>query len=432
MLRRSPLLAALLLLGACAAGPTPSDRAVAGARPAAGDGDEADVPDGEGDESEAAAPVPVAWRVLVYMVGDNDLEGWVKHDLDELEQGMPDDERVGALVLADRAEGFATNDGDWTDTRLFRIVPDEKAGAVDSPAFEEWGEADMADPATLEAFLSRADALMPAEHTLLVLWNHGTSWTATGEDGPPPPGFGWDEQSGDDLSISGGELQAGLRAAVERNGRFDVVAFDACNMAGWEVGLSLQPAAEVMVAAQTTVGMQGLQYTPLLEALRADPTQDPAEVAAAMAAAAVRGGGERTFSAIDLDRLPAVSAVLDRLAEDALSDDKAWGRLRGARAAAGSPEAGARWRLSFLDAADLGAALAGEGGPGEALIDVVDTAVIATAKADGVRPAGGLNVYADTALLVPYARGAGAIWARRTAWDDLLVQIAAEDAAAAR
>ncbi|MBL8613980.1 MAG: hypothetical protein JNM72_00075 [Deltaproteobacteria bacterium] len=430
MLRPIPLVS-LLLLSACAARSSPADSPATGGTHE-GDGAESSVPDGEDSGSELRAPDPIPWRVLVYMVGDNDLEGWVKHDLDELEQGLPDDAQVGALVLADRAEGFATNDGDWTDTRLFRIVPDEKARAVDSPAIEEWGEANMADPATLEAFLDRADALMPAEHTILVLWNHGTSWTATAGEGPPPPGFGWDEQSGDDLSISSGELQAGLHAAVERNGRFDVVAFDACNMAGWEVGLSLQPAAEVMVAAQTTVGMQGLQYTPLIEALRADPTQDAPSVAAAMAAAAVRGGGERTFSAIDLDRLPAVSAVLDGLAEDALSDPKAWDRLLVARAAAGSPEAGARWRLSFLDAADLGAALADEGGPGEALIDVVDAAVIASAKADGVRPAGGLNVYADTALLVPYARGTGAVWARRTAWDDLLVQIAAEEAAAAR
>jgi hypothetical protein len=416
----------LVLCAACSADRDPA--------PAAADDGPADAtrsvdPDGDGDTGAALTADPLRWRVLVYMVGDNDLEGWVKHDLDELEQGMPDDETVGALVLADRAEGFAANDGDWTDTRLFRIVPDEKARTVDSPPIERWGEADMADPATLEAFLDRADALMPAEHTILVLWNHGTSWTAGGGEGPPPPGFGWDEQSGDDLSISGGELQAGLRAAVARSGRFDVLAFDACNMAGWEVGLSLQPAAEVMVAAQTTVGMQGLQYTPLLEALRADPDQDAASVGAAMAAAAVRGGGERTFSAVDLDRLPAVSAVLDGLAAQALSDPKAWQRLIDARAAAGSPEGGARWRLSFLDAADLGAALVDAGGPGEALIDVVDAAVIASAKTDGVAPAGGLNVYADTALLVPYAHGAGAIWSQRTAWDELLLQIAAEEAA---
>jgi hypothetical protein len=30
---------------------------------------------------------------------------------------------------------------------------------------------------------------------------------------------------------------------------------------------------------------------------------------------------------------------------------------------------------------------------------------------------------------VPYAHGSGAIWSQRTAWDELLLQIAAEEAA---
>ena len=66
--------------------------------------------------------------------------------------------------------------------------------------------------------------------------------------------------------------------------------------------------------------------------------------------------------------------------------------------------------------------------PGEALMDGVDAAVIAAARVDGVRPAGGLHANPDTSLLMPPANGSGAVWARRTAGDGFLARVTVEDA----
>ncbi|MBK9645755.1 MAG: hypothetical protein IPO67_11500 [Deltaproteobacteria bacterium] len=85
----------------------------------------APAPEPEG-EPDLIAPVEddpgAAWTILVYMDGDNDLESYVMHDLNELEASMlsPD---VRVLVLADRAEGYVTEDGDWTTTRRYEILP---------------------------------------------------------------------------------------------------------------------------------------------------------------------------------------------------------------------------------------------------------------------------------------------------------------------
>ena len=94
-----------------------------------------------------------AWTILIYMDGDNDLESYVMHDLNELEASMltPD---VRVLVLADRAEGYVTEDGDWTTARRYEIVPDADLDVVASPVIEDLGEVDMADPQTLGDFIT--------------------------------------------------------------------------------------------------------------------------------------------------------------------------------------------------------------------------------------------------------------------------------------
>ena len=109
-----------------------------------------------------------AWTILVYMDGDNDLESYVMHDLNELEASMlgPD---VRVLVLADRAEGYVKEDGDWTTTRRYEILPDADLDVVVSPVIEDMGELDMADPQTLADFITWGRSYAPAERTALSL-----------------------------------------------------------------------------------------------------------------------------------------------------------------------------------------------------------------------------------------------------------------------
>lgn len=411
-----------------------------------GDSDSGAGGDSGADTGDTGIPARGAWTLLVYMVGDNDLESAVQHDLNELERGWPD-QGVQAIVLADRAEGYADDGGDWTGTRLYRIGGDESA-EVRSELVEDWGERDMADPATLEEFLLWAADHAPAERYALALWDHGTGWYLTGDQageagagseesqqqaqGAPPPGIGWDESSGAELSIASGALAEGLEAFVAREGRFEVVAFDACNMAYFEVGYALAPYAEHMVAAQTTVGMEGLQYDLALAALTADPGMGGAELAVEMAAAPVEVAGEWTFSAMDLDALGGVREALDAVADRAMGEAAAGAALLAARGAARGAEPGERYRLSYMDLADLAAqaevAGADEAARGEALAlqAAVGAAVIGDFSQPGFAWTGGMNVYADTLWLGMYHAGPGATWARDGRWDEALLWIEAQ------
>ena len=77
---------------------------------------------GSPDTDSHDTPELDRWTVLVFMNGDNNLESYVHVDLNEIERARPG-EGVNLLVQADRSTGYATNGGDWTGGRRYRIVP---------------------------------------------------------------------------------------------------------------------------------------------------------------------------------------------------------------------------------------------------------------------------------------------------------------------
>jgi hypothetical protein len=83
---------------------------------------------------------PGAWTVMVYMDGDNNLEGAALEDLLE----MGDATNTEFVVLLDRSPGYASGDllglGDFTDSVLLHVA-DGQAEMLDTP-----GEVDMGDP----------------------------------------------------------------------------------------------------------------------------------------------------------------------------------------------------------------------------------------------------------------------------------------------
>jgi hypothetical protein len=395
-----------------------------------------------------------AWTILVYMDGDNDLESYVMHDLNELEASMlgPD---VRVLVLADRAEGYVKEDGDWTTTRRYEILPDADLDVVVSPVIEDMGELDMADPQTLADFITWGRSYAPAERTAIVLWNHGTTWWAEDPegDGPahgpgegslldpvtgdppgttPPPGVAWDDSSGRELSIAKGELQEGLAMGIGDGAPFDVIAFDACNMASFEVAHALAPYGLTLVGAESTVGMEGLNYTSTVGELSLNPGVDGVVLADLFARHGVKVNMEPNYSAIGLDDLDPLVTAIDNIAGLALEDEAAMDAFLAGREAARGAESDP-WRLAYLDLGDLGSRLSEVNHPamaeaGAALESAVFETVIAAYGSRGFVWTTGMTIYADTVQtdLRDYTK-AGASWSEVTRWDELLKTIAAAE-----
>ena len=390
---------------------------------------------------DTAAPPPAAWNYLVYMDGDNDLESYVTHDLNELEAGDAND-AVNILVLADRIEGYADDDGDWTGSRYYRIAHDDDDTVVSSPVAEDLGEVNMANPDVLANFLEWASTNYPADHTALVLWDHGSGWDFAGDAPaePAPPSIAQDDTStGVTLSIAEGDVAAALTPWVTEHGRLDMISFDACNMATWEVAYAFAPFARTMTAAETTVGWEGYRYELVLDALAANPAMTATELADAMARTTVEGG-EWSHSATDLDKVGDLAARIDTLALALMAQDDggqwAW-ELRDSMQSADT-----EWVWYFTDLNSLAHVIAAapEGSPEviAAANDVADALTEALIGNYAIAPyagLGGLTIFFDprrpywTDL---YTSGVGATWAQDTHWDDYLLSIDTEAATTLR
>lgn len=379
-----------------------------------------DTETGGDTSTDPGEPEAARWLFLVFMNGDNDLEDYVTHDLNELEQ-VGSGDGVHVVVQADRIRGYDDSDGNWTSTRRYYVVPDGDLEVVRSTVIDEPGELDMGDPAVLADFVAWAEARYPAERVALVLWNHGDSWSFTGE-APPPPSISSDDTSGNVISIAEGELAAALEERVAARGRLDVIGFDACLMGSWEVAHSLVPYADWMVGSEVYVGSEGYAYGPALALLRGEAEVDAAALARELARGSVEDLGEWSQTAVDLDAVPALSAAIDTLAGLALEDPAASASLAAARDAAGSAEGGA-WHYYYLDLQDLLVGLEGDpalGGPAADALDALEQSVTVY-EAEPVAWQGGLSIYASySGKYLGSYRGEGATWSRDTRWDEWL------------
>lgn len=244
-------------------------------------------------------PAPKAsWTLMVYMVGENDLEPYIVPDMETELAARGSGGGVQVLALADRVEGYDTTGGDWTDTKVFHVTAGMTATA--DRALSSLGERNMGDPATLAEFITFAKTNFPADHYALAFWDHGWDWR--------PGSSMLDETDADTLD------QDEIAAALAQAGGVDVVGWDACMMASLEVMSTVRPYAKAMVGSEDYVGWEGFRYDEVIDALAINPLMSPDELAQTMGAAMILDDS-RTVSAVALDaRWDVLQGAMDQLA----------------------------------------------------------------------------------------------------------------------
>lgn len=259
------------------------------------------------------------WTVLIYMAGDNSLEGAGFQDLEEAKRGLQDlssSERENLHILAQ----FDTV-GDRGTVR-YRLTAD---GSLDDDRLDErLPELNTGDPQNLVNFIRWGVQTFPAQKYALILWNHGNGWddtdiyaslretvrrVAAGDprvrSAAPPARFRralfattlrqlaetavaqpetmrgilYDDTSMD--FVDNQELAAALRQGLQETGvsRFDVLGFDACLMSMVEVVYQVRHAARVIVGSQAEEPAAGWDYRHLVQVL---PGREAEEVATAV------------------------------------------------------------------------------------------------------------------------------------------------------
>jgi len=120
-----------------------------------------------------------SWTVLIYLMGDNDLEPYAVGDVFEMAEAGSN-ENVNIVTLVDRHPGYSDEEigplGNFDGTTLVHVGREEIITAFDS------GELNLGDPETLKSFLVAGVTEFPADRYALILWDHGGGWTGIGPD----------------------------------------------------------------------------------------------------------------------------------------------------------------------------------------------------------------------------------------------------------
>ena len=198
-----------------------------------------------------------SWTVLIYIMGDTDLEAAALYDLLELEDAALD-ENTNVVVLVDRSDrtdeesGYSGGDvlglGNFSDSRLLTFTDD----GLDFVA--ETGELNFGDPLVLASLIKTGLETFPADKTALFLWDHGAGW----------PGMGPDETDGYDI-LTLREMRDGIEAGLEAAGveRFDLIGMDACLMASYEVAHAVNGLTDYLLASEELEPGHGWDYRSL-------------------------------------------------------------------------------------------------------------------------------------------------------------------------
>lgn len=253
------------------------------------------------------------WTVMVYLDGDNNLEPAAVDDLNEME-AVGSTDKVNIVVQFDRHPAYDNSNSDWTTTRQYYVTKDTNGydTTITSTLVSDLGEKNMGDPNELISFVNWAMGAYPAEHYLLVLWDHGSGWKGI----ESVKSVCVDDTDNDQLDTD--EVETALDS-VTCSGTcpLDIVGFDACLMGMVEIDYAIMPYAYYRVGSEEYEPGDGWDYVRMLSYL----TQNPYTSAEALSGEIVRTymnfygtSGYETQSAVDLNPTSTVVEALNTFA----------------------------------------------------------------------------------------------------------------------
>jgi hypothetical protein len=303
------------------------------------------------------------WTFMVYLAGDNNLDGAAVTDLEEMKK-VGSTPEVDVVAQVDRSGGgHATN--------RYHL---KKGGTLHADAVEGLGETNTGDPDVLESFIRWAMKNYPAKRYLLTLWNHGSGWDdediyraarrdmglgirrrdqilAPSSNGPErtvsvrrvrtvgtkplrralfsttiaaaiapgahPRAIAFDDTSKDFLDNI--EMKKVLQVITKDLGRkVDILGMDACLMSMAEVGYQIRDSVDVTVGSEEVEPGDGWPYDMILKELTARPEMTPKELASLIVEkylASYGADSDVTQSACDLSKCDELAGAMDRLAK---------------------------------------------------------------------------------------------------------------------
>ena len=232
--------------------------------------------------------------VMMYMCG-TDLQSDCVNDIYEMfSVDLP--RNVNVVVQAGGASEW--DDSDLQPNAINRFA----IGHLSFEDIQSPRRGNMGSKDALVDFISWATDAYPADRYILILWDHGggSMW-----------GICFDETADDD-SLTIHEVNDALYAVQQKNPDFhlDIIGFDACLMATYEMAVHMPGYADYMVASEELEPSLGWSYDGWLGDLAANPEMDSADIAVSMvdrymeACLDVNPNDYLSLSVIDLSVVP--------------------------------------------------------------------------------------------------------------------------------
>lgn len=201
----------------------------------------------------AEAETDGSWTIALYVDADCNLEMYWENPSLQYLLNIPESEGLNIVAIVD-----------WLSVEGVERI--EISGGS-SKTVESYPEMNFGDGATFQWFLEEVDRYYPADHLLVIPWDHGSAWK----------GFCWDDTSGGD-HITLDEMGA---AIVGAGVYIDILAFDACACSSIEMVYQAASTGlvELLVASEELVAGDGFPYDLMFTPVALDPSRTPDQVA---------------------------------------------------------------------------------------------------------------------------------------------------------
>jgi hypothetical protein len=402
-------------------------------------------------KGENAMPTAISkkpWTVMVYMAGDNSLDPEGVQDLKEMKK-VGSTDKLNIIAEFDRASGHVA--------RRYYL---RKGGIVTGDAVASLGAVNTGDPKFLNDFIRWGVKNYPADHYLLVLWNHGQGWDDTD--------IYADDRFRSLRRLTTGRIRHALfhtpvRRALERAKRdvecraillddnakdfldnqemkkvladtatllkrkLDILGMDACLMSMAEVDYQIHESADYTVGSEQTEPGAGWPYNTILGALAKNPDMTPRDLSTLIVGkylASYTASDEVTYSACDLSKAGGLATAVAGLAaalKASLSDSAARQRLLAVRNQVQSYEV-----PDNIDLVDFCSLLA-KSGVSQTIVTACQQVIQAVQagyvikqgfKGENVKNSHGVAIYFPTQTVSPLY--AGLDFSKKTGWNALL------------
>ena len=252
------------------------------------------------------------WAIYWYLCG-SDLESKYGCGTDDLIE-------VTKIKLPDNIKIVIETGGTkrWqNDTMQTRVLQRYVYSSAGLELVENLDLANMGKPETLASFLQFCKENYPADHTMMLFWDHG---------GGSVTGVAFDENYGYD-SLTLDEIHkafANVYSLSESNPPFELVGCDTCLMATIDLANTLKDISKYLVASEEVEPGGGWYYDQWLPALCADPSMSGAKLGEFICDAYYNGClmegivDKATLSVIDLTKIDTLLKAYEDFGDEVL------------------------------------------------------------------------------------------------------------------